>query len=200
MHEIDALPVPEFHFAAIKERAERKSKRRTRRRFFVLAAFSVLLPALAAAAVNYFHPHVYRRGDTLHIYARSLTVDWRPSAATLAGIARSARYHVILPTALPPIAKLKTTAVADSELIDLVYSCPRKRRVHIMIAPGALRELAHPPPDPYPHVGMAGPKTVSPWHTFIAGDEIVRLETNCLDARQISQLRAAMVAAGQGVK
>ena len=200
MREIDTIVVPDFSFSAIKIRAQRRPRKNRMRRMITIAGLAVLVPALAAAAaVRFFQPQVYQSGDTLHIYSNRLITYARPSAATLTSVVKSMPYRIILPRNLPVRAKLGLIAVADAQLITLSYGCPQKTHVGFVIGPRNLQSLYHPPLDPHRHVVMT-PRIGSPWHSFLAGEQIVRFSNDCLTKREMGRIQAAMIAAGKAVK
>jgi hypothetical protein len=154
------------------------------------------LPILAAATiVHFFPPQIYQHDGNLNIYAQHLTTYAHPNAETLNKIARGAPYRVIFPKGLPVRTEVSMAAVADSELIDVSYSCPGRRVVDFVIAPKSLSSLLHPLADPHKHVAMH-PRVALPWRTFAAGDEIVRIASNCLTQSEVTRVREAMQSAG----
>lgn len=194
-HDVDDLAAPEFDFDAIRKRSACTSAPvRTRRTVLGIFTLALVLPALALGAVRLL-PHVYERGNMVDIYATRVDAQWRTNPAMLAKLARRAPYRVILPTALPARAKLKSAMIADLTLISVTYQCPGKATAQFLIGPARLRTLLHPPKDPYASVTVRPPPHLR-WQTFTAGNENVRVGTNCLTAEELARVRSAMIAAG----
>lgn len=196
MHEIDSLPVPKFDFAAVKARAEQP--RPVRRRLLILPGLAILLPVLAAAAVLKFTPvTVTHIGGWYQIHASSVNVTWKASAGTLSNFARTAPYRIIWPSGLPKDKTLQIAISTSSELFVVAYRCTpklqRDKMLWFVIAPrnygGINANLGIYLHDPH----TFGHHKFAVWST---GDELVRLETNCLSDEQISKVRSAMIAAG----
>jgi hypothetical protein len=194
--QIDTLDVPPFDITRIQQRASSNQRARRAARIPKTIAVALTLPALAAATiVHFFQPQIYQHGGSLNIYARNGMLYARPDSRTLSSIARALPYRVVFPQALPARAKLHVAAVADAELIDRSYACPRGRLVQFVIAPKSLGSLLHPLEDPYKHV-MMHPKIGLAWHSFIAGGEIVRMANDCLTRSEVARVRVAMESAG----
>lgn len=196
MREIDALPIPQFDFAAIKARAERP--RSPRRRLFGIAFLSVLVPALAAAAALKFLPvTVTHIGGWYQIRAQSMKMTWKADSRTFADYGKGAPYRVTWPAGLPQQTKLQSVISTSSEVFVVTYRCAPKRQsrkvLWFVIIPHNYAAIN-------PRLGdwLRDPHTFDhhTFTTFPAGDELVRLETNCLSATQIARVRSAMIAAG----
>jgi len=188
---VDALPVPTFNLAAIQSRAVRMQRPHLRRSIAAAVLAGVLVPVLAAAGVRYLPVRVVPRDNgAFEISTAHVTANFRPTQHTLQTIARTAPYRVILPTGLPQAAKLHLTATAGNAVIMLVYQCPSKRFIRFMIAPSdfpfdvsALFRT---------RVIMRSAISAPRSYSWAAGDERVRLDTNCLTSAEVAAVRDSM--------
>ena len=196
MREIDALPVPNFNFAAIQARAQQQ--RPAPRQLLLLSGLAVLVPALAAAAVLRFVPlQVTHFGGWTQVNGGTTKAYERPTPSTFAYLAKRAPYRVTWPIGLPPEKTLQTVIAGSSEVFIVDYRCAPKWQSRKMLWFVII-------PRNYAAINAQLGQWLNDPHTFDhhtftvfpVGDELVRLETNCLSAAQIAHVRSAMLAAG----
>lgn len=188
---LNALPVPTFDLPAIQARAARKQRPNPRRSLAAAVLAGVLIPVLAAAAVRYLPVRIVSRGNgSFEIQTAHVEANFRPTQRTLQTIARKAPYHVILPAGLPQAAKLHITATAGNAVILLVYQCPSKRFIRFTILPSDF---------PFDTSALFRPSVIvrnsinAPHsYSWTAGDERVRLDTNCLTSAAVAAVRHSM--------
>ncbi|HLI97903.1 MAG TPA: hypothetical protein VKT72_17680 [Candidatus Baltobacteraceae bacterium] len=192
---LGTIPVPRFDFAAIVSRAAHRPESRIRRRIVTVAVLFILLPALAAAAVHYFPVKVEQtRSGSLVIVSDTLTVSWRARPTDLRRIARGLPYRVVWPTGLPQNVNLRTASSADSQVAIVEYRCRNNRFAQFIIMPKQMRVVRAPKQLAGIRVNLAWMKRQFNW---TAGEEQVRVQTNCLSDTDVARIRAAMVAAGR---
>jgi len=191
---VDALPVPTFNLSAIQSRAARKQRAKPRRGIAAAVLAGVLIPVLAAAAVRYLPVRIVSRGNgSFEIQTAHAEGNFRPTRQTLQAIAAKAPYRVILPAGLPQTAKLHFTMTAGNAVIMLGYGCPSKRFIHLMIVPSDFPFDTSALFHAHVSVRMRMPSNATRSYKWTAGDERVRLDTNCLSPAQVATVHRAML-------
>ncbi len=194
---VDSLNVPAFDFSAIQARATRLRARSpiTARKLLNGSALVVILSSLAAAASHFTPLDVTHRFGTWQIYGPQASVNMRPTQATLDRLARTAPYRLVWPTSLPIGTVLHTVSSVASEVILLDYACPQKGTLRFQIIPYASGEINVELRAWFSSLKMQRGLN----REWRAGEERVRVQTNCLSESQIQRIREATIAAGRSV-
>jgi hypothetical protein len=194
--QIESMDVPQLDVSAVRARGL-KSAASKRRHIFAAVLAAIMVPMLAAAATYYLPVQIVPRGNgTAQIYAKHVEAIWRPSARTLADIARKAPYRIVWPSDLPARTHLRSTMVMNSEVVLLTYACATPGTSHFIIAPSDAAftpEIMKQWPAGAVRVSVRRARQKYEW---TAGEERVRLDTDCITPHQVAAIRSAMIAAG----
>ena len=194
MMDLDAVPVPDFDFSAIQQRARGIRTARKRSHVLSIAALSVLVPALAAAAAVQIWPvHVVQNGKLFELSAHRATAQFRSTPAQLHHLAATASFPITLPAGLPAGSTLHTAVLIGSEVLMLNYGSGH----------GFARFIISPEhwASPIKGGGSVGARirlTPLPrnYRWDVRGEHVL-LGTDYLTNAQVAHIRAAMSAAGK---
>ena len=194
MHELDALPVPDFDFAAIKQRAQRP--RRIGRRVFTATVLAIAVPALAFAALQFVPFSVTHKYGMWQVYApRRTSVFYRnPTQSTLATVAKRARYRVVWPAQMPQSNTLEALDDDSSQMFTLVYRCPQSLRGYTaaVIIPQNYAAISPQLGKWFFSQSIPGGRIVK-WRVR---NQLMLLESTCLTMEELEHVRAATNSAG----
>lgn len=198
MRELDAVPVPEFDFAAIQQRARNCHSAPKRGRVAAIATLSVLLPALAAAAAMHFRPALVIEtpaGRTeIYAHTKDVRAEWKFTKAWQRHIARGAPYRVVWPSHLPNGITPALGLSFGRGAMFLSYKCRTHRGfLQFIITAAQARNTGGTAPKLPMQMMLTRTNDTYDWR---AGAERVRLQTNCLTASQLAAVKASMIAEG----
>jgi len=189
--QLDDLYVPPFDFAAVERRVHStREKQRPRRSIVAIGLLSIVLPALAVAAAHFAPIGITHRFGSWQLYSQTLEINRRPTQASLERLGLRAPYHVIWPQAFPTGMKIRWIASVASEVMIVQYRCPHSGETSVVIIPKD-SDAINPKLQHWFSSQMM--KTTKAAYEWTAGDERIRLQTNCLSAAQVARIQAAMI-------